>query len=143
MLFKQIKLRNILSFTDTTVELRGLNVLIGPNGVGKSNLVEVIGLLHAAPTDLQSAILQLGGIRSVLSLATPEVLAAGRIECAVALRQGLQYAIDLYGSEPGFTILYENLSSADRAYFERKGESVEFASDNRAAGENSSASPAV
>lgn len=132
-LLNQIKLCNILSFTDTTVELRGLNVLIGPNGAGKSNLIEVMGLLHAAPTDLQSAILQLGGIRAVLSLATPEVLPAGKIECDIELRQGLHYAIDLCGVEPGFAILYERLNAPDHTYFERKSENVDFASSHNGA----------
>jgi predicted ATPase len=31
-------------------------VLIGPNGVGKSNFIEALELLHAAPTDLPAAI---------------------------------------------------------------------------------------
>ena len=38
------------------MELTELNVLIGPNGVGKSNFIEAIELLHAAPTDLAGAI---------------------------------------------------------------------------------------
>jgi predicted ATPase len=38
------------------VELTGLNVLIGPNGVGKSNFIEALELLHATPTDLPAAI---------------------------------------------------------------------------------------
>jgi predicted ATPase len=35
-------------------------VLIGPNGVGKSNFIEVIELLHAAPTDFKDAV-RIGG----------------------------------------------------------------------------------
>lgn len=58
----RIKLQNILSFgPDVQVlELAPLNVLIGPNGSGKSNLLEVIGLLQAAPNDLTAPI-RLGG----------------------------------------------------------------------------------
>ncbi len=65
VLFKTVKLEDIFSFINTTVELRALNVLIGPNGVGKSNFIEVMGLLHAAPTDLPSAVQQLGGAHEV------------------------------------------------------------------------------
>jgi len=57
MLLRSIKLKNLLSFKDATLEdVRPLNVLIGPNGSGKSNLIEAIGLLQAAPVDLNRAI---------------------------------------------------------------------------------------
>ena len=69
MLLRQVKLENLLSFRDTTVELRGLNVLIGANASGKSNLIEAIGLLQAAPVDLSAAIRRLGGVHVVCSLA--------------------------------------------------------------------------
>ena len=69
MLLRQLKLENLFSFRNTEVELRGLNVLIGANASGKSNLIEAIGLLQAAPIDLGAAILRLGGVRVVCSLA--------------------------------------------------------------------------
>ena len=46
MLLRKIKLENLLSFRNTEVELRGLNVLIGANASGKSNLIEAIGLFR-------------------------------------------------------------------------------------------------
>ena len=52
MLIKSLRLKNILSFKDTELELRPLNVLIGANGSGKSNLLDVIALLQAVPNDL-------------------------------------------------------------------------------------------
>ena len=52
MFIKSLHLKNILSFRDTELELQPLNVLIGPNGSGKSNLIDVIGLLQAAPGDI-------------------------------------------------------------------------------------------
>lgn len=63
MFMHSINLQNILSFgPDVQVlELAPLNVLIGPNGSGKSNLLEVIGLLQAAPNDLTAPIRQGGG----------------------------------------------------------------------------------
>ena len=52
MFIKSLHLKNILSFKDTKLDLQPLNVLIGPNGSGKSNLIDVIGLLNAAPYDI-------------------------------------------------------------------------------------------
>ena len=52
MLIKSLHLKNILSFKDTKLDLQPLNVLIGANGSGKSNLIDVIGLLKAVPGDI-------------------------------------------------------------------------------------------
>ena len=52
MLIKSLHLKNILSFKDTKLDLQPLNVLIGANGSGKSNLIDVIGLLQAVPNDI-------------------------------------------------------------------------------------------
>jgi predicted ATPase len=54
---ESLTVSNLLSFgRRTTVDLRPLNVLIGTNGSGKSNLIEVLGLLQSAPKDLATAI---------------------------------------------------------------------------------------
>jgi predicted ATPase len=59
-----LTIQNLLSFgpQPTTVELRNLNVLIGANGSGKTNLIEVLGLLQSAPKELGTAINNGGGI---------------------------------------------------------------------------------
>ena len=64
MFMHRIKLKNILSFGPNAqnLELKPLNVLIGPNGSGKSNFIEAIGLLQAAPRDLQKPIREGGGV---------------------------------------------------------------------------------
>jgi len=61
---KQLKLRNFLSYGDdpVAVELHPLNVLIGPNASGKSNLIEALSLLKHAPGDLAAPIRAGGGI---------------------------------------------------------------------------------
>ena len=63
-----IRLQNILSFGPDTPELtlEPLNVLIGPNASGKSNFIESLSVLAAAPRDLQQSIRQGGGIREWL-----------------------------------------------------------------------------
>jgi predicted ATPase len=57
-----LRLDNFLSFEpgSPAIELKALNVLIGPNGSGKTNILEAFELLRAAPNDLAGA-LRLGG----------------------------------------------------------------------------------
>jgi predicted ATPase len=66
MLLQSIKLKNLLSFRDAELELRALNVLIGSNASGKSNLIAAIGLLKAAPENLEAAVQRGGGNRRAL-----------------------------------------------------------------------------
>jgi predicted ATPase len=65
-LIEKIKLRNILSFGDKgeEIELQPLNIIIGQNASGKSNLVDVIKLLRSLPQDkgLANFISKSGGI---------------------------------------------------------------------------------
>ena len=60
---KSIRLRNLLSFgpDNEELELMPLNVLIGPNASGKSNFIEAIGVLRAAPTDISMPMRKGGG----------------------------------------------------------------------------------
>ena len=61
---RTIRLRNLLSFGEMqeAIEANSLNVLIGPNASGKSNFIEAIGLLQAAPKDLVEPVSEGGGI---------------------------------------------------------------------------------
>lgn len=63
-LLKTIRLRELLSYGSAgeELQLQPLNVLIGANASGKSNLIEAISLLRAAPTDLTLPIREGGGI---------------------------------------------------------------------------------
>ena len=65
---ESIRLSNILSFGPDNAELplEPLNVLIGPNASGKSNLIEALSLLAATPRDLQEPIREGGGVRDWL-----------------------------------------------------------------------------
>ena len=67
-MLKTIKLTNLLSFgAETEITFNtGLNVLIGANGSGKSNLIEAISLLQAMPKDLTKAVRDGGGIQEWL-----------------------------------------------------------------------------
>ncbi|MEH1902865.1 MAG: AAA family ATPase [Nostoc sp.] len=63
-----IRLKNFISYgnEDEEIELQPLNVLIGANTSGKSNLIEAIGILKATPTDLPAPFRQGGGVSEFL-----------------------------------------------------------------------------
>ena len=63
MALTRINLRNILSYGPSAqaLDLRPLNVRIGPNASGKSNLIEVLGLLKHHRTDFWRVLLESGG----------------------------------------------------------------------------------
>lgn len=56
--------RGLLSFGPDTppLELRPLNVLIGPNASGKSNLIDLLRLVRSLPSDMQEPIRGGGGV---------------------------------------------------------------------------------
>ncbi len=67
-LLKSIRLRNFLSYgpTSAETELFPLNVIIGPNSSGKSNLIEAIDVLRSTPTDVTRPIREGGGVEDWL-----------------------------------------------------------------------------
>jgi predicted ATPase len=147
MLLRSIKLKNLLSFKDATLEdVRPLNVLIGPNGSGKSNLLEAIGLLQAAPVDLNRAITEGGGVRewiwrgmshaeAVLPAPIPRSPFAS-IVCTVTSEMQsslLTYKLEFAEHSQGFFIQTESLKAASlspqqhpKVFFERTAENVSF-----------------
>src|SRR5579871_376864 len=62
-MFQSIELENLLSFKHVELELKPLNVLIGANASGKSNLIRAFGLLRALPKDMSAEIAEGGGVR--------------------------------------------------------------------------------
>ncbi|NQU06467.1 MAG: AAA family ATPase [Calditrichaeota bacterium] len=62
-LIRQVRLQNLLSFGPDTppLELENLNVLIGPNGCGKSNFIEAISLMRSTPGKIWEVIRDGGG----------------------------------------------------------------------------------
>ena len=125
MLLHSITLTNLLSFNETTLELRPLNVLIGPNASGKSNLISAISLLKAAPGDLYEVIARGGGVRQWISQRQPAGAKAA-IQTEIELSSGPghpQYSLEFSERDLGFRIVSESLRSVrDRAgsvFFER------------------------
>lgn len=96
-LLQSILLQNVLSFKNSSLILQPLNVLIGPNAVGKSNLVEAIGLLRAAARNRAEPFLQ-GGVRSWLNWATRPLL-VGSLTCKISGDNGMTYEYELAFTE--------------------------------------------
>ena len=76
---RTIRLDSILSYGPGGEELslEPLNVFIGPNASGKSNLIEALSLLAAAPRDLQAPIREGGGIHDWIWKGAPAVFSSG------------------------------------------------------------------
>ena len=130
-LLKSIRLKNILSFKDAKLPLDSLNVLIGPNAAGKSNLIDVIGLLRAAPEDLTVAILRGGGAPAWIRKGPLGALSIGGIECELVLdAETLEYSLEFSSADRAFVIERESLRRAAqrsaRVYFERSAASVKL-----------------
>ena len=139
MSIKRLTLKKFLSFNDSTVELRQLNVLIGPNAVGKSNLIEAVGLLQSAPTNMANQILRGGGIRQWLWLGDAAPSPIATIECELVLPSGRQagplvYRLQFSEDSKGFVILDEHLAKSgpetdpagSEIYFERSSLGVDL-----------------
>ncbi|MGC9950086.1 MAG: AAA family ATPase [Bryobacteraceae bacterium] len=128
---KSIRLKNILSFKDAKLPLDSLNVLIGPNAAGKSNLIDAIGLLRAAPDDLNGAILRGGGAQAWIRVGEKGASKIGGIECEVTLDSGaLEYAMEFSSADGAFVMERESLRRASQrsagVYFERSAAGVKF-----------------
>ena len=110
MLLERIRLKNLLSFGPQAeeFELRPLNVLIGANGSGKSNFIEAIGLLQAAPTDLATPIRTGRGVADWIWHGDPKADSA-RLEAVVhpAGQEALRYGMEFAERYQGFGVIDE------------------------------------
>lgn len=67
-LIQHLHVQNLLSYgpAGLSLDLHPLNVLIGPNASGKSNLLEVLAILRSTADDVQSVVREGGGIGEYL-----------------------------------------------------------------------------
>lgn len=140
MLIERLVLKNLLSFRDSAIELRGLNVLIGPNAVGKSNLIEVIGLLQAAPASFGTAILRGGGVHQWIWLGDSDYSPVADVACELRLTRGrhvgpVNYALQFTEANGGPAILRERIekvnadNESDGVYLNREYNGADFGSE--------------
>ncbi|URD51780.1 AAA family ATPase [Chroococcidiopsis sp. CCNUC1] len=105
-----LRLQNFLSFGSEgeEIELQPLNVLIGANASGKSNLIEAFGILKALPTDLLASIRRGGGVSEFLWKGSDDIPTA-RIEVTVEYLTNisLQYRIVFGALQQTFEVLEE------------------------------------
>ena len=129
MFLERIQLKNLLSFGPEPEEiaLQPLNVLIGPNGCGKSNFIEAIGLLRAAPADFTAPMRNGRGVADWIWQGDLKADSA-RIEAVVrpASQRSLRYGVEFAERRQGFTVINEMLTPANgdpRSFFEVRGAS--------------------
>lgn len=107
-----LKLQNFLSFGSDVeeIELHPLNILIGANASGKSNLIEAIGILKAAPTDLLTPIRQGGGVRQFLWKGDNSIPIA-KIEAIVDYDEPLFYRLSFTAVSQKLQIVDEDIEN--------------------------------
>jgi len=141
---KSIRPVNLLSFGPNTeeIELRPLNILIGANGSGKSNLIEILGLLSKLPDkDPWADVIASGGApewvwKGQTDYESPSITVTTEADEAPLSAFGLG---GLYGAEPVRSILFSislweaggSFGVAEERFVEVKaGEVADAASSN-------------
>jgi len=118
-LLNSLHLKGFLSFAPESepVALTDLNLLIGPNGVGKSNFIEAIELLHATPADFGGTI-RVGGTPGEWIWRGENGPSAARIETLLSRVNNtpeLRYAIEFGESGGRLEIVDEVLEESQKA----------------------------
>ena len=121
-LISTVRLENILSYGPNAepFPLEPLNVLIGPNASGKSNLLEALSLLSAAPRDLQEPIRSGGGVGSWIWKGAPPRTTATLDVTLGILDPTLNYRLSFMDNWSHFQLVDEVVTDAPAA---RNGES--------------------
>lgn len=119
MFLKKITLKNLLSFKNEFLELKQLNILIGHNGSGKSNLIEAVGLLQSTPRGIAGSIREGGGVddwiwKGAGQDATSSIEAIVKLDDKLAKKNGnidLRYQLDFQAVNHRFEIVEERVEN--------------------------------
>jgi predicted ATPase len=109
---ERLEIKGFRSLRDVVWEPGRLNVLIGPNASGKSNLLDACALLReSAHGKLNEGVVRRGGMAPLVWDGQ-----AGSISWFLSTREdsGLEYALDLtrLGANSGFMVEYESLADS-------------------------------
>lgn len=114
MRIDRFKLGGFLSYGRTPVglDLRQLNVIVGTNGSGKSNLLDMVDLLRAAPMGLVDFVRKAGGVDEWVN---NEVGREGKADIEVVVsaenaRDRLGYAMSFASANGNFAICSEEVA---------------------------------
>jgi predicted ATPase len=117
----RIELENLLSFgpDPAPLELENLNILIGPNAAGKSNLIEALSLMRATPVsaaasnmDLRGLIRRGGGVNEWVWKGEKGAFAS--IDLVVNNPKGkqpLRHVLSFRGDQQGFRLADERIEN--------------------------------
>ncbi len=114
ILIRHITPRNLLSFgpENPGIDLRRLNLLIGPNASGKSNLFEAISLMRAAPKEMRDITRKGGGVTEWIWKGRPRESAA--LEWIVSNPKGrmpLRHVVAFRESSNSYTLDDERIEN--------------------------------
>jgi predicted ATPase len=121
MFIRSLTLSNILSFREPgPLTLQPLNIFIGANASGKSNLIDCIGLLRALPGNASNFINDRGGAGNWIWKRARSTADATAIASEIKLEsQALFYGLTFAAVERTFAIQTEWLSNADESLMRR------------------------
>ena len=118
---RSIRLKNFLSFGESSehIELRPLNVLIGPNSSGKSNFLEAFALLAATPRDIAEPLRTGGGVGEWLWKGAAAENPAAEIEAVLDYPSGrkpLRYRLVFTTAGQRFELVDEVVENVERIH---------------------------
>jgi predicted ATPase len=106
--------KNLLSFgpNNPGIDLQSLNLFVGPNGCGKSNLIEAISLMRSAPREMRDVTRKGGGVSEWIWKGLPKAVAT--VEWIVRTQSGrasLRHTVAFRAAAQAFMIEDERIEN--------------------------------
>jgi predicted ATPase len=114
LLLQSLRPSNVLSFGPNTPEipLGPLNLLIGPNGCGKSNFIEAICLLRATSGDVQQVVRKGGGVREWIWKGGARSASVEAVVQYYSESEGISHTIEFADVQHTLGVLSEQIESS-------------------------------
>jgi len=108
--------KNFLSFgpDNAGIDLKALNLFIGPNGCGKSNLIEAVSLMRSAPKEMRDVTRKGGGVAEWIWKGDPREPAS--VEWTVRNSQGsmlLRHYVAFRSVGQSFSLVDERIEDSE------------------------------